>query len=207
MIRTEIMSGRWPIDSKIPSEPELAAQLGVSRGTLREALRSLQYTGLLEIKRGDGTYVRSKSEMGTALAHTLPTLEQVLEARAAIEPELAGLAAQRAQDSDLERIREALQAKKIAEDSDWAHADTIFHLAVAEAAHSPVLEEIYQALLPHVEESMRRAISRDGFRRQEPRGHEEVLSAIERGDRQAAYFSAKENLTATKNWSAATKDH
>jgi DNA-binding GntR family transcriptional regulator len=49
----EIVEGRWPLDERIPPEPELVAALGVARGTLREALRALQYTGMIEIRRGD----------------------------------------------------------------------------------------------------------------------------------------------------------
>lgn len=200
MIRAEVLSGRWAVGMRIPAEPELMSQLGVSRGTLREALRSLQYAGLLEIRRGDGTYVRSRSEIGTALAHAQPPLEQVLEARAVIEPELAGLAAMRADDADIARIRAALEAKHAADDGEWARADAAFHAAVADAAHSPVLGEVYQALLPHLEESMHRALNREGFRRREPRGHDDVLAAIQRRDAQAARESARANLIATESW-------
>ena len=68
-LRAEIVGGRWPLDERIPPEPELMAALGVARGTLREALRALQYTGMIEIRRGDGTSrirVRGGPERGRA---------------------------------------------------------------------------------------------------------------------------------------------
>ena len=58
-IRTEIAAGRWPIGSRIPIEPQLAQLLGVSRGTVREAVKTLVSRGLLEVRQGSGTYVRS----------------------------------------------------------------------------------------------------------------------------------------------------
>ncbi|WP_449279430.1 FadR/GntR family transcriptional regulator [Leucobacter sp. GX0328] len=200
-IRAEILSGRWPVGNAIPAEPELASQLGVSRGTLREALRSLQYAGLLEIRRGDGTYVRSRSEVGTALAHAQPSLRDVLEARATIEPQLARLAAERASAAQIAQIRAALEARNAADGTRWARADAAFHRAVAEAACSPVLEQVYLALLPLLEESTDLAAKRQGFRKDDPRGHQELLDAIERRDPRTAFESAQENLTATEAWS------
>lgn len=199
-IRAEIVSGRWPVGERIPAEPALVNDLGVSRGTLREALRSLQYSGLLEIRRGDGTYVRSRSEIGQALAHSRPALAEVLEARGALEPQLARLAAMRASEEDIARIRSALEEKASAGDDEWVAADLNVHLSIAEAAHSPVLYDIYQALLPHAEGSMAEQIDKPGFQRDEPRGHEEVLMAIEKRDPEAARLSAESNLSATLNW-------
>ncbi len=62
-LRGMIQSGEWPLQEKIPAEPELMASLGVSRGTLREAIKALAHSGMLEGRRGDGTYVRAKSEI------------------------------------------------------------------------------------------------------------------------------------------------
>ncbi|MGW5612136.1 FadR/GntR family transcriptional regulator [Streptomyces sp. NPDC003753] len=56
-----ISSGEWPLDSRIPSEPALVEQQGVGRNTVREAVRALVHTGMLEARQGDGTYVRSRA--------------------------------------------------------------------------------------------------------------------------------------------------
>jgi DNA-binding FadR family transcriptional regulator len=66
-LEAQIAAGEWPVGSKIPAEPELVAALGVGRNTVREAVRALEHAGLLEPRRGDGTYVRATSDLGAAL--------------------------------------------------------------------------------------------------------------------------------------------
>lgn len=200
-LRAEIVEGRWKVDEKIPPESELMASLGVARGTLREALRALQYTGMLEIRRGDGTFVRARSEVPGALARSGASLDDVLEARITLEPQLARLAAERATDGDIERISEALGERASVNDEGWVDADVAVHEAIARAAHNPILFEVYTALLPRLHESMSTAQSRDGFCRDERRGHDEVLDAIVARDPEAAAESAQANLQATAAWS------
>lgn len=212
-LRTEIVEGRWPVGERIPPEPELIASLGVARGTLREALRALQYSGMLDIRRGDGTFVSARSEVPGALARSGGTIGDVLEARAAIEPQLARLAAERATTEDIQRIEDALavrarlslEAATAASASRWARADSAVHEAIARAAGNPILFEVYAALLPRLMESVESAITRDGFSRDDPRGHEDVLTAIRRGDGDAAAASAAANLAATERWDMAER--
>lgn len=199
-LRAEIAEGRWEIGERIPPEGALMADLGVARGTLREALRALQYSGMLDIRRGDGTFVNARSEVPGALARSGGTIGDVLEARAAIEPQLAMLAAERATPSDIARIDEALANRARVGKEHWAAADAAMHEAVALAAHNPILYEVYAALLPRLQESVQSAINREGFRRDDPRGHEDVLEAIRAGDVQAAGASAAANLAATERW-------
>ena len=207
-LRTEIVEGRWRVGERIPPEPELMVSLGVARGTLREALRALQYSGMLDIRRGDGTFVSARSEVPGALARSGGTIGDVLEARAAIEPQLARLAAERATADNIERITAALAHRtRLSNDppthqaaARWAAADSAFHEEVARAAHNPILFEVYTALLPQLRESVEAALRRDGFSRNDPRGHEDVLDAITRRDPTAAAASATANLAATERW-------
>lgn len=99
-LREQIASGRWPVGSRIPSEHELVAILGISRNTVREAVRALVHLGLLEARAGDGTYVRVASEMEAVLLRRAATahLSEVFELRAVLEEHAAGLAAQRRTD-------------------------------------------------------------------------------------------------------------
>jgi DNA-binding FadR family transcriptional regulator len=91
-----IESGAWAVGTKIPGENQLATELGVSRGTIREALRSLSLTGLLEPRVGDGTYVRATNEItGVLVRDDLSSLDHVLNTRAGLEAAAAHLAAQR----------------------------------------------------------------------------------------------------------------
>lgn len=202
-LRAEIVEGRWSVGQRIPPETELMTELGVARGTLREALRALQYTGMLDIRRGDGTFVTARSEVPGALARSGASLAEVFEARAALEPQLARLAAERADDDDIARIQAALETRAAADDAVWAATDVAVHEAIARATHNHILFEVYSALLPRIHEAMASAITREGFCRDEPRGHEEVLEAIRRRDPDAAAASAQENLVATAQWDAA----
>ena len=62
-MRKAISSGEWPVGQRIPAEPELVSALGVGRNTVREAVRALAHAGLLEVRQGDGTFVRATSEL------------------------------------------------------------------------------------------------------------------------------------------------
>ncbi|MGN7978351.1 FadR/GntR family transcriptional regulator [Microbacterium sp. 22195] len=193
-LREEITAGRWPVGERIPAEPELMAALGVARGTLREALRALQYSGMLEIRRGDGTFVRARSELPGAIARAGSDVAHFAEARAALEPALARLAAERATPEAIERIAEALERRSRTDGEEWLDADVAVHEAVAAASGNPILFEVYTALLPQLREYVRRDAQRDGSARRDPRGHEELLDAIRRGDADAAAASARGNL-------------
>ncbi|WP_347037594.1 GntR family transcriptional regulator [Glutamicibacter halophytocola] len=67
-----VAQGRWPVGERIPSEPELMAEFGISRGTLREAIKALARTGMFEVRRGDGTYVRATNEISGTARPDLP---------------------------------------------------------------------------------------------------------------------------------------
>lgn len=207
-LREQIAEGRWPVGSRIPPETELMAALGVARGTLREALRSLQYTGLLDIRRGDGTYVRALSEVPGALSRAGATLSDVLEAQALLEPAIARLAAERADEQQISRIEEALRARAASVDDDdaWLGAEIIAHRRIAEAAGNPILLEVYAALLENKRQAMRQSLHRSDFCRTVTEGHEIVLDAIRARDADAAERSARANVEANVLWDDAPLD-
>ena len=116
-IRSAIVSGRLPQGERLPPERELAAQFGVSRVTVRDALRALEATGLVEIRVGarGGAFVRAPSGSLVAQAMTDMMLmseagtEDVVEARLIVELGTVTLACARATDQDLERLAELMQ--------------------------------------------------------------------------------------------------
>jgi DNA-binding FadR family transcriptional regulator len=61
-LRQRITQGTWAIGERLPTEPELAAELGISRNTVREAMRVLAFSGLIEVRQGDGSYLRSMTD-------------------------------------------------------------------------------------------------------------------------------------------------
>ncbi|EWM16430.1 GntR-family transcriptional regulator, partial [Kutzneria sp. 744] len=81
-MRKAISSGEWPVGQRIPAEPELVSALGVGRNTVREAVRALAHAGLLEVRQGDGTFVRATSELSGAVRRLVgDELREVLEVR------------------------------------------------------------------------------------------------------------------------------
>ncbi|MGW6229693.1 FadR/GntR family transcriptional regulator, partial [Cellulosimicrobium cellulans] len=92
-----IARGEWPVGSRIPPEPELVAELGVGRNTVREAVRALEHAGVLEPRRGDGTYVRAADGLDAALARRARTTDafDVLDVRGILERGAARAAAGR----------------------------------------------------------------------------------------------------------------
>ena len=93
-IRQRIDAGHWPLGQRLPPEPELAELLGMSRNTVREAVRVLTFSGVLEVRQGDGTYVRACADpLETMLVLARSAVQHSLEARGMIEIEAARLAA------------------------------------------------------------------------------------------------------------------
>lgn len=102
-LRLRIAQGVWAVGERLPTEPELSAELGISRNTVREAMRVLAFSGLIEIRQGDGSYLRSMTDpLGAMRALSHCTLAQAQETRQILEVEAIGLAAQRRTEQDLQ---------------------------------------------------------------------------------------------------------
>ncbi|AXK39421.1 FadR/GntR family transcriptional regulator [Crenobacter cavernae] len=148
-LKTRIDRGDWPIGGRIPTEPELAERLGMSRNTVREAVRVLNFAGVLEVRQGDGTYLRTRSnplDTVKTLARCAP--DQRREVRELLETQAMRLAAQRRTDDDIAELEVALDAAQAVSyrDEPERHADLdlAFHTRLVAAAHNPVLLELYQ---------------------------------------------------------------
>ena len=108
-LRLRITEGVWTVGQRLPTEPELSAELGISRNTVREAMRVLAFSGLIEIRQGDGSYLRAVIDpLDTLKALSRCSLEQARETRHILEVEAIGLAALRRTDEDLIELRKAL---------------------------------------------------------------------------------------------------
>ncbi|MBV1852982.1 FadR/GntR family transcriptional regulator [Catellatospora tritici] len=148
-LRTQISSGEWPVGSRIPTEPDLAAALGVGRNTVREAVRALVHAGVLECRQGSGTYVTATHELTGVVARRLVDAEmaEAVEVRRAFEVEAARLAAQRRTPADLDLLDELLARREQCwADGDAAAfvaADADLHMAIVTAAHNAMLAELY----------------------------------------------------------------
>jgi len=179
-----ISSGAWPVGEKIPGENELSSQLGISRNSVREALRSLVHAGLLEARPGDGTYVRAASELGVTLHRRVDAgdLEEAFEVRSMLEERGAGLAARRATEAQLAAMHAALRQRDAARDSGdeaaYVAEDMAFHQTVVQASGNTLLAELYAHLHDAVRTNITRTLAWDSSARLEAM-HHELLAAIE----------------------------
>ena len=208
-LREQIGSGAWPVDARIPTEPELVEALNVGRGTVREAVRALAHAGLLEVRRGDGTYVRARSELSGALRREIQatTHDHVQEVRRASEVEASRLAARRAKPADLEACADALHARDLAARKvemaapgdtswveEWVEADAHFHTAMVAAAGNPLLLDLYLEIGSALRTVLHDRALRTDFDRFLVAGHGTLLDAVRAGDAEAAVREASLNV-------------
>jgi len=205
-LRGMIHSGEWQLQEKIPAEPELMARLGVSRGTLREAIKALAHSGMLEVRRGDGTYVRATSEISGAAQRMYKdhTQEHILEVRVALDTQAARLAARNATAEQVAAMRELLVLRDDGWNSEdyaaWARADWEFHVLVALATGNPLLHELYVSFGGVFHADLLRQHRRSGFNGLPDEGHGQLVDAIEAHDEAAAVESVNRNLNSCAEW-------
>jgi GntR family transcriptional repressor for pyruvate dehydrogenase complex len=162
-----IRSGTYPPGSRLPAERQLATTLGVSRGSVREAVRILEHTGVLEVRTGSGTYVAEGGFLTAATVRARATLLgehsplDVIVARAALEPVTARLAAGQRRDSDLVALELALDelALAIERGENDQRQDFAFHLAIAIASYNPVVVELFGRLTEIMRHGMWRELA------------------------------------------------
>ena len=150
----------YPPGSKLPNENELSRTLDVSRTTLREAISFLVAQGILEIRRGKGTYVSEElPSVGldmTALAGVQSRVraKDLFEMRLIFEPATVALACQRATDDELRQIaKKADRVERVAaEGGDWPLADQEFHWAIIKASHNEYMRRLYPIINSAVNE-------------------------------------------------------
>lgn len=188
--REEIVSGRWPVGERIPTEPALVAEFGIGRNTVREALQSLVHAGLLRREQGRGTFVISASELTGTLERQLGggTRRHYLELRFALDSTAASLAALNRSDADVHTLRELRERRAAAWSQDdpdeRASADLALHRSVVEATHNPLYVTLYSSMLDVFAAHMRDEESED--EEEAHRRHHELIEAIAAGDPERA---------------------
>ena len=193
-LRGQVTSGAWALGTRIPTEAELAQLTGTSRNTVREAVQSLVHAGLLERRQGSGTYVMAASELAGAVSRRVAGAHRlhVLEVRRTLEVGAARVAAQRRTTEDVRRMRELIAARNEAArrgDMDETVAkDVELHRAIGQAAHNPVLTDLYENFLDALGESVRTNFTIEG--RVDETEHVTLVDAIEAGDGERAAAEA-----------------
>jgi DNA-binding FadR family transcriptional regulator len=195
LLHKELADGAWPIGSRIPSETELAAELGVSRPTIREAVSALVHTGMLEAQRGKGVFVRSVSDPAPMLQSIeLADVRDVFEVQLCFDVQAAHSAARRRTPQDMARLWELLRARREAagrDDAEFGRRDAELHLAVVEAAHNVTLAECYRFFVGRLQESLDLFAGEDTHLECGIEAHEALVQAIEDQDSEAAAAAAR----------------
>lgn len=150
---------------RLMGERDMAGELGVSRTTLREALRTMEFLGWVEIKPGGGTFIRDAqlneviSPLALALSVEPTRLEELWETRITLEVECAGLAALRASEEDLRQISHALcdMQSKLKDLDAYAKADMRFHFLVTQASQNSMMNRLLQTFVVHILELIKKA--------------------------------------------------
>ncbi len=191
-IQTKISRGEFPRNRKIPPEPMLMKQLGVGRSTVREAIRAMASAGVLDVRQGDGTYVRAQLAPSESLDARLKraSLLELYQVRKIIEIEIAGLAAENRSEGDLSKIRRHLTRRQRARDrednSAYLDADIAFHIAIAESTKNPVLTDLFVAFSNALRNGLEKLISDPLLHDDRISLHEPLFKAIKDRDAAAA---------------------
>jgi GntR family transcriptional regulator, transcriptional repressor for pyruvate dehydrogenase complex len=207
-ILDHLVSGKVRPGDRLPSERNLAEKLGVSRSTIRDALKSLGMLGLIRAKPGGGSYFQDvpsnllprSVEWGLLLGerHTL----DLLEARTIIEVGVARLAAQRIDKEGVHRLQDVLAKMKAAQKhpKGFVEADLEFHFILADASRNSSLCEILSGMRNLLEVWVRRVVyaaaTEKGGLRPRYRRHVAIFDAVKKGDSDAA-VKAMEELMAS----------
>jgi DNA-binding FadR family transcriptional regulator len=189
----QLASGTWSVGDRIPGEYDLSARLQVSRSAVREAIRALSHIGVLEVRRGDGTYVRSAVDPRPLLRRVeRATLRDVFELQQAYDVQAARLAARRRTRDDLVRLGALLEDRDAACDpEEFGVADVRFHAGVAEAAHNSLLLEAFRYFQSRLRESLSAVRLDRELPDAGPAAHRAVVDAIAARDPEAAGHAAE----------------
>ncbi len=202
-IQEQICLNKLEVGVKLPPEPELMVKFGVGRSTIREAVRALVHAGFLEVRQGDGTYVRARSVEAEPLAQRLrrSAVLEVYEVRRILELEIARLAAHHRDEADLAQMRTCLDKRLAAQQAGdvaaYLDADISFHIAVAAASKNSVLADLYQTFSTALRDALTKLIAEPVPGEDQAPLHERLFNAIVRGDGAEAQRWTAEYLDST----------
>ena len=172
--------------SRLPTERDLSEQLGVSRSTVREAIRSLSFIGAVTVKQGDGIYVSDGDNnlvdrlVGLGLMVQRSKVHEIIEVRRLLEVEAVARAAERHNETDKHRLMEIMQAL-VASKTDVrqaAHLDLEFHISLARASHNSVLSHFINGMQGLFEIWIDKSVHSETTVERIVQEHSEILQAV-----------------------------
>jgi GntR family transcriptional regulator, transcriptional repressor for pyruvate dehydrogenase complex len=209
-IRELIQSGELPPGSRLPSEQQLATELGLSRNLMREAVKALVVARVLEIRRGDGTYVTSLEPglllegLGSAVELLQgDTLLELTEVRRLFEPVATALAATRISAAELDEIKRHLEAMRAARDDVELlnKHDAAFHRAVIASTHNQTLATLLSGISGRtVRARVWRGLVDDNVADRTLAEHDAIYAALAARNAPLAQAAALVHVSATEEW-------
>jgi len=205
-IKTLVQEGKLKSGDRLPPERDLAERFKVSRTSVREAFRALESMGLLEVRPGEGTFVREISVESLIEPLALVILTQreavgeLFEARRLLEPAIAGLAASRATEDEIHEMERILeeQAKEVAAGRTGLAQDAAFHATIAGSAHNRAITRIVNALMDLLTQSREESLQTPGRPTRSHHDHQRILKAIQRRDEASAREAMLDHLVAVE---------
>jgi len=193
-IRVLILDGTFPTGSPLPGERLLASRFGVSRGSIRDALRMLETIGLLETRHGQGTFPRELdvdrlvAPLASVLTYRHDLRDELLDVRRMFEPAVARAAALRVTEDDLADLQRIIdtQRRKLKSGRSAIVEDTAFHAVLARATRNRAVMRIMETLNNLLIESRTLTLKQKGRPERSIQGHEAVVAALRRRDPDAA---------------------
>jgi DNA-binding FadR family transcriptional regulator len=199
----QIGAGRWKPGDKLPSEAELCYAMNIGRSTLREALKSLAFVGMVQMRPGEGTYVIETSRllidriMAQGLLKSDKELQDVGEARLLIEAESAALAAERADAKDfdrLDRLMDEMEQSLRGVGREFVDLDVEFHLAIANCAKNQMLYELLNPIRGVLKEWISKSQELPGIKENAHQQHAKILAAVRQREPEKARNAMRTHL-------------
>src|SRR5439155_8032834 len=205
-VKAMIAEGRLKGGDRLPPERDLAEKFVVSRTSVREALRALESLGLVEIRPGEGTFVRQVSidslvePLALLMVSQREAIGELFEARRLLEPSLAALAAARATPEEVQEMERILeeQGKEVAAGRTGLAWDVQFHAAIGAAAHNRAITRIAHAIMDLLTQSREESLNTPGRPTRSHEDHRRILGAISRHDAEAARTAMSDHIAAVE---------
>jgi GntR family transcriptional repressor for pyruvate dehydrogenase complex len=187
----------------LPPERELVKTFGVSRSSIRDAIRSLEAVGLLEPRQGVGTVVRELSAdavvnpVASVLLQKRKAIDDLLDVRNIIEPALARRAALHASRKHIAELQAILsrQEEKVRRDELTTEEDSSFHYTIAVAADNSVMLKLVHVLMDLLHETRERSLQVGGRQQKSLAGHRRILAALKKGNADDAETAMRRHLS------------
>ncbi|HET6443257.1 MAG TPA: FadR/GntR family transcriptional regulator [candidate division Zixibacteria bacterium] len=201
-----IMSGELDEGDRLPSERELAEEMGVSRTVVREAIKLLRAAGLLRVRVGIGSFVTlpSRNILEEPLSRfSTPEkrkIAELIELREAIEPPITALAAKNATSEDISKLELAIEEMQanLNNPHEYIIADNVFHNTLAEATQNSLFQLIVHSIVDLLQESRRLAVSSPGAAKRSSYHHRQILEAVKARDVEGAQVAMIAHMSQIK---------